>query len=136
MNNRDVVESLISAIDDGDESQVRTLLAPEIVSHGAFGDVEGPDGFVGIMLHNVRTGFPDAHVDLVELVEEGDMISFRLAGHGTHLGSFLGLEPTGRTVRIGGIHLVRVRNQRIAEHWQGPDILAMLIDMGAFPPGR
>ena len=136
MTNRDVVESLINAIDDGDESRVRALLAPEIVSHGALGDVGGPDGFVGIMLHNVRTGFPDAHVELVELIEERDMISFRLAGHGTHRGRFLGLEPTGKSVRIGGIHHVRVEGRRIVEHWQGPDILAMLIDMGAFPPGR
>jgi hypothetical protein len=40
--------------------------------------------------------------------------------------------PTGKTIR--GIHHVRVRDGRIVEHWQGPDILAMLVDMGLFPP--
>jgi predicted ester cyclase len=86
------------------------------------------------MLRNVRGGFPDALVEPVTIIEEGDMASFRLDGSGTHLGPFLGVEPTGKTVRIRGIHHLRIRDGRIVEHWQGPDILAMLLDMGLFPP--
>jgi predicted ester cyclase len=82
----------------------------------------------------VRGAFPDAHVELAEAIEEDDMVSFRLDGHGTHLGPFLGVEPTGKTVRIRGIHHVRVQDNLVVEHWQGPDILAMLLDMGLFPP--
>jgi predicted ester cyclase len=104
------------------------------VSHGALGDVNGPDGFIGIMLQNVRHAFPDAHIDLVEAIEDGDMVSFRLDGHGTHLGPFLGIPPTGKTIRIRGIHHVRLHDNLVVEHWQGPDILAMLVDMGRFPP--
>jgi predicted ester cyclase len=73
-------------------------------------------------------------VELAETVDEGDLVSFRLTGTGTHRGPFLGIEPTGKAVRIRGIHHVRLRNGRIIEHWQGPDILAMLVDMGHFPP--
>jgi predicted ester cyclase len=136
MSSREVVEALIAAIDHGDEPGVRALLAPDLVSHGALGDVHGPDGFVGTMLVNVRRAFPDARIELAEVVEEGDMVSFRLTGHGTHLGPFLGVEPTGRPVRIRGIHHARVREGLVVEHWQGPDILALLLDMGMFPPGR
>ena len=96
--------------------------------------MHGPDGFVSVMLQNVRVGFPDAHVEVAETIEEGDMVSFRLVGQGTHLGAFLGVEPTGRTVRIRGIHHVRLADNLIVEHWQGPDILTMLVDMGVFPP--
>jgi predicted ester cyclase len=134
MSNRPIVERLVAGIDDNDEGAVRTLLDAGLVSHGALGDVEGPDGFVGIMLNNVHRGFPDAHVELVAIVEQDDLVSFRLDGSGTHLGAFLGVQPTGRRVRIRGIHHVRVRDGRIVEHWQGPDILAMLVDMDLFPP--
>jgi len=134
MSNREVVQALITAIDQGDEGRVRALLGPDIVSHGALGDVHGPDGFVGIMLQNVHRGFPDAHVELVEAIEEGDMVSFRLSGQGTHRGPFLGVEPTGKTVRIRGIHHVRLDGHLVVEHWQGVDILTMLLDMGVFPP--
>jgi predicted ester cyclase len=133
-SNKAVVERLVSAIDASDEVGLRAILDEGLVSHGALGDVHGPDGFIGIMLRNVRQGFPDAHVELVALIEEGDMVSFRLEGSGTHLGPFLGVEPTGKTIRIGGIHHLRLRDGRIIEHWQGPDILAMLVDMGMFPP--
>lgn len=136
MSNKAIVKSLISAIDEDDEATLRTLIDDDLVSHGALGDVHGPDGFVGIMLKNVRGGFPDAHVELVSVIEEGDLVSFRLDGSGTHLGPFLGVEPTGKVTRIRGIHHVRLRDGRIIEHWQGPDILAMLIDMGIFPPHR
>jgi predicted ester cyclase len=134
MSNGEVVQALITAIDDDDEARARALLGSELVSHGALGDVHGPDGFIGIMLQNVRGAFPDAHVELAEAIEEDDMVSFRLDGHGTHLGPFLGVEPTGKTVRIRGIHHVRVQDNLVVEHWQGPDILAMLLDMGLFPP--
>lgn len=133
-SNAAIVKRLISAIDENNEATVRAVLDDDLVSHGALGDVHGPDGFVKIMLHNVRGGFPDAHVELASVVEEDDLVSFRLDGSGTHLGPFLGVEPTGKTVRIRGIHHVRLRDGRIIEHWQGPDILAMLIDMGMFPP--
>ena len=134
MSNKAIVETLVSAIDRADEASVRRIVDENLVSHGALGDVHGPDGFIGIMLQNVRRGFPDARVELVTVVEEGDLVSFRLDGSGTHLGAFLGLEPTGKTIRIRGIHHVRIHDGRIIEHWQGPDILAMLVDMGAFPP--
>ena len=141
------METLVSAIDRADEASVRNVVDDRLISHGALGDVHGPDGFIGIMLHNVRRGFPDAHValraeverldahvELVTAIEEGDLVSFRLDGSGTHRGPFLGVEPTGKTIRIRGIHHVRIRDGRIVEHWQGPDILAMLLDMGLFPP--
>jgi predicted ester cyclase len=134
LSNKAIVETLVSAIDQGDEASVRSILDERLVSHGALGDVHGPDGFLEIMLRNVRRGFPDAHVEPVTIIEEGDMVSFRLDGSGTHLGPFLGVEPTGKTIRIRGIHHVRLRDGRIVEHWQGPDILAMLLDMGLFPP--
>lgn len=134
MADHEVVRALVSAIDAGDEAGVRAVVHDDLVSHGALGDVHGPDGFVGIMLENVHRGFPDAHVELAAVIQEDDLVSFRLDGSGTHLGPFLGVEPTGRTIRIRGIHHVRIREGRIVEHWQGPDILAMLLDMGLFPP--
>lgn len=129
-----LVAALVAAIDANDEAGVRAVVHDDLVSHGALGDVHGPDGFIGIMVGNVHRGFPDAHVELAAVIHEDDLVSFRLDGSGTHLGPFLGVEPTGKTVRIRGIHHARVRDDRIVEHWQGPDILAMLLDMGLFPP--
>jgi predicted ester cyclase len=79
---------------------------------------------------------PDADVELPSVIEEADLVSFRLDGSGPHLGRFLGVEPTGKAARIQGIHHARLRDGRIVEHWPGRDILAMLSGMGMFAPGR
>lgn len=128
-----IVNGLMAAISTGDLDAITELLDPELVSHGALGDVHGPDGFVQVMVSNVRTAYPDVHVEAVGVIQEGGMISWRIEGSATHTGPFLGLPPTGKRIRIQGIHQARLRNGRIVEHWQGPDILAMLVDMGRIP---
>jgi len=130
---KELIETLMAAITAGDEAQLDRLLHPDLVSHGALGDVQGPDGFKGVMLTNVKRAFPDAEVHAEGVVQEGEMISWRVAGQGTHTGAFLGIEPTGREIRIRGIHQGRIADGRLIEHWQGPDILAMLIDMDKLP---
>jgi predicted ester cyclase len=128
-----VVQELMAAISSGDLDSVRGLLDPELVSHGALGDVHGPTGFIEVMIANVRTAFPDVSVKAVGVVQQGDLISWRIEGSGTQTGSFLGLPPSGERIRINGIHQARVRDGKLVEHWQGPDILAMLVDLGRVP---
>lgn len=128
-----VIHELMAAISTGDLDAVSELLGPDLVSHGALGDVHGPKGFVEVMIANVRTAYPDVEVEAVGLIQEGDMISWRIEGSGTQTGPFLGLPPTGRRIRITGIHQGRVVDGKLVEHWQGPDILAMLVDMGRIP---
>jgi predicted ester cyclase len=128
-----IVNGLMAAISNGDLDGIKELLDPELVSHGALGDVHGPDGFVEVMISNIRTAYPDVQVQAVGVIQDGDMISWRIEGSATHAGPFLGLAPTGKRIRIKGIHQARIRNGRLVEHWQGPDILAMLVDMGRVP---
>ncbi len=128
-----VIEQLMAAISSGDAAALHALLDPELVSHGALGDVHGPAGFEEVMIANIRTAFPDVQVRAVGIIQAGDLLSWRVEGAATHAGPFLGIAPTGATVRIQGIHQGRVTNGRLVEHWQGPDILAMLVDMGKLP---
>ena len=128
-----VIDALMAAISSGDLDAVNGLLDPDLVSHGALGDVQGPAGFVEIMVANVRNAYPDVEVAAVGLIQHGDMISWRIEGAGTHSGPFLGLAATGKRIRIKGIHQARIKDGKLVEHWQGPDILAMLVDMGLVP---
>jgi predicted ester cyclase len=128
-----LVMELMDAITAGDEAELDQLLHPDLVSHGALGDVAGPDGFKNVMLTNVKRAFPDAEVRAEGVIADGAMVAWRVAGSGTHTGPFLGIEPTGRRIRIRGIHQGRIADGRLIEHWQGPDILAMLLDMDKLP---
>ena len=45
----------------------------------------------------------------------------------------MGLPPSGRRYEIAEIHLFRVRDGRVAEHWHEGDFLGMLRQLGALP---
>ena len=78
-----VINELMAAISTGDLDAVSGLLGPDLVSHGALGDVHGPAGLVEVMIANVRTAHPDVAVEAVGLIQEGDMVSWRIEGSGT-----------------------------------------------------
>jgi hypothetical protein len=52
-----------------------------------------------------RASFPDVHMELVELIAEGDTVVGRFTCSATHLGAWLGQAPTGR------------RFERVKEVW-------------------
>lgn len=68
-----------------------------------------------------------------DVVAEGDRVVVRWTNNGTHVGSFLGIPPTGRSFRIAGIDIHRMENGRLAEHWHVVDQLTMLQQLGLIP---
>ena len=49
-----------------------------------------------------RASFPDVHMELMELIAEGDKVVGRFTCSATHQGEWLGQAPTGRRFRAGG----------------------------------
>jgi predicted ester cyclase len=83
----------------------------------------------------MRTAFPDLHVEPVVIMEEGDRVIARFHMTGTHEGDFAGLPPTGRRVAIDGYDEVRIVGDRAAEHWGAMDGLVLMRQLGAVPEG-
>jgi steroid delta-isomerase-like uncharacterized protein len=78
-----------------------------------------------------RTGFPDWHSTVEEMVVDGDTVVERWTGRGTHRGSFFGSPATGRSVEIPGVVFYRIRDGKIAEFRGYPDQLSLLKQIGA-----
>lgn len=54
----------------------------------------------------------------------------------THLGEFQGLPPTGKQISLAVMHIDRVENGKIAEHWGQGDALTPMQQLGiVFLPG-
>jgi predicted ester cyclase len=98
---------------------------PPGVAPGAQGVHQQFDGF--------RAAFPDFHATILDQIAEGDKVVTRKVFSGTHLGSLQGIEPTGRTVEIHVIDIVRVANSKIVEHWNCVDRLGLLAQLDALP---
>jgi predicted ester cyclase len=92
----------------------------------------GPESLrqVAMML---RTAFPDLHFIIEELVAEGDTVVGRMTMTGTHQGDFVGIAPTGRSVRQAQVHFVRYLDGKAIEHRGVRDDLALMRQLGVIP---
>jgi predicted SnoaL-like aldol condensation-catalyzing enzyme len=79
-----------------------------------------------------RESFPDFHMDIVELVAEGDTVVGRFRCSGTHLGEWLSHPSTGRRFeRIDEVYFFRIDAEgRIARAWGLEDMLKRLEQLG------
>jgi steroid delta-isomerase-like uncharacterized protein len=78
-----------------------------------------------------RTAFLDMRETVKDLISEGDKVVGRFTMRGTHSGEFMGVPPTGRSVAMSGIDIVRVAGGKIAEFWYGEHLLELMQQVGA-----
>jgi steroid delta-isomerase-like uncharacterized protein len=78
----------------------------------------------------LHRAFPDLHVTIDDLIEEGDKVVARQTVTGTHQGDYMGLPPTGKPVTYTEIFIVRFVNGRIAETWGVVDVLSQMKQLG------
>jgi predicted ester cyclase len=94
-----------------------------------------PAGFegyrqVGLMMNGA---FPDVVVTEEDLIASGDKVIERSSATATHKGTMMGTPPTNRRVTWSEIHVYRLRNGRIAEHWAELSMMELLQQIGALP---
>jgi predicted ester cyclase len=80
-----------------------------------------------------RTAFPDMRETCEYLIAVGDRVVGRFTMRGTHSGEFMGVAPTGRSVMMSGIDIVRVAGGKIVEFWYGEHLLELMQQLGAIP---
>lgn len=116
----------------GSVAAVDELIAPEAVFHTyPFGD--DPRAGMRAAIGRVSAGLSDSVFTVHEVVAEGDLVSVRLTSAATQSGPFMGLPPTGRRYEIEELHLFRVVDGRVVEHWHQLDQLGMLRQLGMAP---
>lgn len=81
----------------------------------------------------LRTGFPDIHMTIEEIMAEGDKVVWRWSVTGTHQGELMGIPPTGKSIQLSGIVISRFTQGKWAEDYVNWDTLGMLQQIGAVP---
>jgi steroid delta-isomerase-like uncharacterized protein len=103
-----------------------------------------PDGSVTVGIENVKqammgliNGFPDLQIVIEDMVAEENKVTARFTNYfGTHQGVFAGMPPTGNEVTFISIATFRLVDGKIAEVWQGPDLMGIMEQLGVMPPTR
>jgi steroid delta-isomerase-like uncharacterized protein len=128
---RDRVEVLFNR---GELHRVEEFVTNDFVNHEAWpGEDPGFEGF-RLRLRRLREAIPDLHMDVHEVLADGDLVAYRATLAGTHRGPLLGIPPTGRGFRVQQMHMLRMRDGRACEHWATRDDLGMLTQLGVLPP--
>ena len=127
---RFVDEVFVAGASDG----VDDLVAPDFVPHSWPGTGPGPAELKRAMAR-VFAGLSDVRMTIEDMVAEGDKVAVRLTAEATHTGEFMGMPASGKSYRIAEIHIFRIADGRIAEHWGQADLLGMMGQLGA-TPGR
>jgi predicted ester cyclase len=111
------------------------IISPNMQVHGAGGQAigMGPDGLIDL-IRTWRTAFPDGHMEIDDLIVEGDTVAIRNTWYGTHEAEFYGVPPSGKKVAVTSVGLDRVQDGLVTEGWGELDMVGMMQQMGAMPP--
>jgi predicted ester cyclase len=135
MSSNDSKTVFLRILDEGFNQQ-RSEIADELVSadfidHAAAPGfpTEGPESLKATMAM-FHGAFPDVHATVDDVIAEGDRVVVRTHWHGTHLGDFFGIPPTGTEFDLTAIDILRVVDGKAVEHWGNEDDLGMLQQLG------
>jgi steroid delta-isomerase-like uncharacterized protein len=120
------------AWNSGNFASAGEMYAANYILHDTTGPVSGAEGlkqFITVF----RTGFPDLHFTIEDMIAEGDKVAWRYTARGTHQGELMGIPPTGKPVAVTGMVYSRFANGKWAEDWSNFDALGMLQQLGVIP---
>ena len=130
-NKANMSRLMVDLFGKGDLSVVDELVAPDFVEHSAAPGL--PPGIPGLkaIAQHLRAGFPDFQVAVEDAIAEGDQVALRLLVGGTQTGQVFDIPPTGKQARWAEMHIMRVENGLMVEHWDLLDLMSMRQQLGA-----
>ena len=120
-----LVRSTLDAFNAGDFDTCVARLSPDFVMNLAgLPPMPGPAVWrQGVDV--IKRGFPDLHAQIDDVVAAGDQVALRLTFRGTHLGDYLGIPATGRTIEYVSHEFYRIAGGLITEEWICSDTATM-----------
>lgn len=133
--NKDLVRAYNQTVfNDHHTGRAADFLARDLQWHGGtLGTVDGVDNVAGLV-RGIIGALPDLTATEQDIIAEGDTVAVRYVVEATHKGDLLGIPATGRRVRWDAVDVYRVANGKIVEEWAGDDLLAVLVNLGAYTP--
>ena len=134
--NKEVVRRFIEEIFvKGKVAAVDELTAADFVPHSWPSVKPGIESLKEAVVR-VSSGLSGVRMTIEDMITEDDRVAVRLTAHAVQKGTFMGIPASGKSYTISEIHIFRVRDGKVVEHWREADFLSMMQQLGVMPtPG-
>jgi predicted ester cyclase len=129
--NKELTRGVLAAMfERGNLDAADELIHPEFVNHEApAGNPQGPEGLEETIAW-LRGLWGPMRFEVEDGICEGDKVVARVVMHGRHVGEFLGKAPTGKEFATKQIHVWRIEDGKVIEHWSVRDDLGQALQLG------
>jgi steroid delta-isomerase-like uncharacterized protein len=129
--NKELCRKYAEAWNKGDYMNLKEAYAPNYTYYFPSGNPKPMSAEETIeMIKGIKEGFPDCVWSIEEFVAVGDMVITRNIWRATHTGNYLGIPPTGKTIEISSISMVRIINGKRVEEREEYDTLPLMQQLG------
>jgi len=136
MDHSDTMRHLYALLSAGDIDGFGANLSEDFVEHEETPGLAPTKAGVLEFFRIQRTGFPDMHLHVDDVLPSGDKVVARVTITGTHDGELMGIPATGRSISVPLIDIIRFDDDGIAqEHWGVFDAMTMMQQLGVVPEG-
>ncbi|ELR71621.1 hypothetical protein C900_02429 [Fulvivirga imtechensis AK7] len=128
--NKELIEKLnTQSLNKRDFELLNNIIADDYM--GINGQ-KGVEAFKAPAIDIIST-IPDIQWQIETMAGEGNMAFAKLQIYGTHTGSYLNIEPTGKTISINSVAIYQFRDNRIISSEVQVDRLTFLQQIGIVP---
>jgi len=112
----------------GDAAAIDELAADDFTAH-TFGPQPVGRDVLKAALPRVAEGIRDPEFRIDDVIAEDDRVAVRLTSSATHTGPFMGVPASGNRYTIQEIHIFRIRDGQVVEHWHEFDKAALMAQL-------
>src|SRR5215470_14849226 len=135
LNKRLVRRALNEVFAQGNLDTVDEIFHPDFVNHEAGPRTPPGPGGLKMTVAWLRSSFSDLRYDIKDEIVEGHKVVVRVISSGRRTGEFIGFPPTGKTFAVEQIHIYRITDGKVIEHWSSRDDLSQAMQLGFIPAG-
>lgn len=142
-NKQKVLRIFEEAFNRGDLHVIDEVIAPAGIDH----QHPNEPSFAQHLKETVvamRTAFPDLRFEVIQMLGEGEWVACYSIMTGTNTGELgrqlilspqapLPMPPTGKTIRVPHLHMIRFQDSRSSELFHLMDVMAMVAQLGLSP---
>src|SRR6476469_7575835 len=115
--NKEVVRRFVSEVlAQGDKSSGEALVAPDFTSHSWPSTGDGRADLKAA-IDRVAKALAGPEFVIEDTIAEGDRVVVRVHSSATQVGEFMGMPASGKHYSISEIHIFRLRDGELVEHW-------------------